>query len=233
MGSCVRQIYNKFKREVKARYLQSHWRGYRALKTFQCCIHAVLIIQCAGRCYISRILLRARRSEARNLSQVLQERDRLRQEAQARQNELEKVKEESGVNQAQISEAVSCRSAAKSRETDVEIKSLRDALEQLTEEKESGDNELKEATKMLVRLQLAYDQLEVENSTLVSKTINPAESMEETKKDPRQLEQYREYCYQADVIRFWQKAVFSDKVKPGGRRKSGIPLPSPVRRTLN
>jgi len=155
-GSIGRKRYTELNRDVKAKYIQSQWRGYWTLKTFQICIKAVLIIQCARRCYASRVLLSKRKSEARNLSNVVQERDKLRQEARALRNEIQQMNKASKAKQAQLSEDVNCDISIK--EKDNEIESLRHALEQLTKEKESADHELKNVSEMFNALRLEKDK---------------------------------------------------------------------------
>jgi len=153
-GYLGRQIYNELNRERSACYLQSRWRGYLALKSFRRQINAVMIIQCARRCQLSRAELKLRKGAAKDLSTVVQERDRLRQEAAALRNELKKAKDES--HQAElvhqddhIGDIYSLDSV---NAKDAEIESLRAALDQLSKEKEAAVNELDEVNKTLASL---------------------------------------------------------------------------------
>ncbi|KAL7539865.1 hypothetical protein ACHAXR_012440 [Thalassiosira sp. AJA248-18] len=164
-GSAGRQRYNELNRERKVTYLQSQWRGCLASKRFRRHINAILTIQCAARCFAARNELCGRKSKARDFTAVVQERDRLRQEASALRNELEKMKDENkveGVQKSHVAEG----SSSKSNERDAEIESLRIALDQLSKQKEDADYELQEANKMLITLKSERDLVVVDRDDL-------------------------------------------------------------------
>jgi len=136
-------------RERKAQYLQSRWRGYMALSKFRQQIYAVLTIQCAKRCQAARLELGARKSEARDLSSVVQDRDKMKQEANALRNELGNMRAEKTSEPAQ---QLSDVDGYGSTEKDTEIRALRMAWLQMLSEKEIADKKLEMMKKLLMSL---------------------------------------------------------------------------------
>ena len=149
-GYIGRQLYTGLNRVRKARYLQSRWRGYSALKKFRGQINAVVVIQCARRCHLARAELNERKVAARDFVAVVQERDRLRQELISLRHELKMMKDESLEPVQKPDTSVTAVHSLELDERDTEIESLRAALDLLSKDKEASDNELKEVTKTLV-----------------------------------------------------------------------------------
>ena len=154
-GNVGRQAYNALNREQNALYIQSRWRGYLARRSFRRKMRAALTIQCARRCQTARTELRALKNAARDLTAVVEERDRLRHEAATLRNELQKMKEVSHVEQFQH---VVAGHSSGSTEKETEIISLRTALNQLAMEKETADKELEKVTKMLAFVSSERDE---------------------------------------------------------------------------
>lgn len=91
-GIVGRKAFHGLKRDQKALCIQSRWRGQRALMRYQTQRKASILIQCALRCRMARSKLVARKAESRDLSVLIQERDRLREEVRALRNELNAIK---------------------------------------------------------------------------------------------------------------------------------------------
>jgi len=125
-----------------------------ALSKFRQQIYAVLTIQCAKRCQAARLELGARKSEARDLSSVVQDRDKMKQEAIALRNELGNMRAEKTSEPAQ---QLSDVDGYGSTEKDTEISSLRMAWLQMLSEKEIADKELEMMKKSLMSLKSERD----------------------------------------------------------------------------
>ena len=63
-GKVGRCVYNMLNREQKAVLIVSQWRQYIAMTSFKRRINAVTTIQSARHCYMAKVELKARKSEA-------------------------------------------------------------------------------------------------------------------------------------------------------------------------
>ncbi len=140
-GKVGRCVYNMLNRGRKVVLIESQWRRYIALTSFKRQINAVINIQSARRCYIAKVKLKARKSEAQDIN-------RLKEDVNALRNELKKLKDGKKVDQVY---------RFGNSEKDIEIRSLRVALDQLSKEKDAADNQLEVANKMLITLKSERD----------------------------------------------------------------------------
>ena len=151
-GSVGRAKFTETNQKRRALQIQTQGRRYIAMKNFRRAINSVIIIQCARRSYLSRLLLSLKKAEARNLGAVVQERDRLRSELIALRLELQKT----DVAAPQIdvsSEDLRIEMSEKERE----IYSLRVDIERLEADKMTTESELKKATHELANMKSLLD----------------------------------------------------------------------------
>lgn len=112
---------------------------------------AAILIQCALRCRTARFELVARKAKSRNLSMLIQERDRLREEALVLRNELHMIKCANQANHVIPSDD------AISNTTNTQVSSLRLALGQATRDREHAAYELELAKTKIAELESERD----------------------------------------------------------------------------
>ena len=159
-GSLGRRRYNELNRQRKALCIQRQYRGHMATKYLRRCLGAALAIQCAWRIHAARLSLAAKKSAARDLKSISEERDRLRQEANALRSELKQVKADASKNLVMVNASVD--TSAK----DAEIESLRKTLDKLVREKESVLNELEQAKESVATLKSERESMMTDRDDL-------------------------------------------------------------------
>ncbi|KAL9185115.1 hypothetical protein ACHAXT_002892 [Thalassiosira profunda] len=135
-----------------------------AMATLRCIVTPP---ECALRCCSARIEFAKRKAEARDLNAIVRERDQLRQEVVALRRELANVKLNSDAVKPEVENG-----NVGSGERDAELEALRQALDQVTMEKEKADNELKEVNKSLAELTSERDTIAADREDL--KAVNRA-----------------------------------------------------------
>lgn len=158
-GNNGRRKYKALNQERRALQIQTQYRSYMAIKCFRRTIDSVLVIQCARRSYLSRQLLGLKKAAARDLSAVVQERDRLRIEVNALKIELQKANE---TQPRAVSEDVKAEIMKK----DNEVESLRLDIKRLLADKNNAEIELSEAKKQRDVALRKVDELELLNAGL-------------------------------------------------------------------
>lgn len=140
-GGVGRAKYKRLNQQRRALQIQTLGRRYIAMKRYKKVIDSVVLIQCARRSYLSRLLLSLKKAEARDFNALVQERDRLRTELSALKVELQKAKEDANMHV----EAPSKELVARLIEKDKEIDSLRLAMDRLSAKQDTQDRELMES----------------------------------------------------------------------------------------
>lgn len=149
-GIVDRKVFQILKRDENASYIQSLWRRQRAMVRYQKQRKAAILIQCALRCRTARFELVARKAESRNLSVLIQERDRLREEALILRNELHMIKCANQAYRVIPYDAIS-------NTTNTQVSSLRLALGQATKDREHAEYELEQAKTKIAELESERD----------------------------------------------------------------------------
>mmetsp|Transcript_3111 Transcript_3111/g.7233 ORF Transcript_3111/g.7233 Transcript_3111/m.7233 type:complete len:1624 (+) Transcript_3111:476-5347(+) len=160
-GSLGRRRYNELNRQRKALCIQRHYRGHVASKYLKKCLGAALAIQCAWRTHVARMSLAAKKSAARDLKSIVEERDRLRQEANALRSELKQVKAD-----ASSQNVVMVNASVDTSAKDAEIESLRETLGKLAKEKKSVENELEQAKESVAALKSERESMTTDRDDL-------------------------------------------------------------------
>ena len=146
-----RKIFQILKRDENASYIQSLWRRQRAMVRYQEQRKAAILIQCALRCRTARFELVARKAESRNLSVLIQERDRLREEALILRNELHRIKCANQANHVIPSDD------ALSDTINTQVSLLRLALDQATKDREHAEYELEQCKTKIMEIEIERD----------------------------------------------------------------------------
>lgn len=218
-GIVGRVIYNELNRERRALQIQTRLRVFVALKRFRKMMDAVLVIQCARRAYSSRLVLSFKKAGARDLSVVVQERDRLKNEVRALKAELQIVK----LAMPQV-DIYSEDSSNKMKEKENEITSLRSELNRMTAENASKEMELLDARASLDAAIKKTDELEQLNADLQQLIVASQGSYDEVGRLEKDNERVLDETEQV-------KLLFNQDIeneKSVGQSASNHALPTPV-----
>lgn len=138
-GAVGRARYDALNRVRKTIIIQKFWRGIPHRHRYQKMKVSIIIIQCAVRQKLARSHLKELKINAKNLQNVAQERDKLRQQMEAMRLEVERAKA-AAKKEAEEAAKIKAESNATSKS---EILSLQEELEQLKKKLRETRNDLK------------------------------------------------------------------------------------------
>lgn len=130
-GAVARQLYGILRLDVRACILQRCWRRYKYQKEYQNRRSHVVAIQCFVRQYQAKAMYKQLRLEARDLNNVLAERDRFRQEMVKLRREVEVLKQESSPSAPRSEEAFQLQRHDAASPNDAEVEKLRAEVSRL------------------------------------------------------------------------------------------------------
>ena len=151
-GAIGRVRFNELNGVRKAIVIQSNWRSVPHRRRYQKMRTSVVVVQCAVRCRQARLLLKEFKLNSKNLQNVAQERDKLKQQMEEMKMEVERAKKaakKAAEEAAKIKAEASASSSSELVTLQEEVQRLKGELietrSQLEEEQQSAKQAATEA----------------------------------------------------------------------------------------